>query len=61
MDSLPISQYRVVAVTSLPRNAWMDPEVLARLLPDSSPVSLDELGQGTLHLRVVQPPTDLLQ
>ena len=35
-----------------------DPEVIARLLPDSSPVSLDELGQGTLHLRVVQPPTD---
>jgi len=60
-DSLPISKYRVVAVTSLPRNAWMDPEVLARLLPDSSPVSLDELGQGTLHLKVVQPPTDLLQ
>jgi hypothetical protein len=61
IDSLPMSRYRVVAVTSLPRNAWTDPEVLARLLPNSSPISLDELGQGTLHLRVVQPPTDLLQ
>jgi beta-lactamase regulating signal transducer with metallopeptidase domain len=61
MDSLPMSRYRVVAVTSLPRNAWTDPEVLARLLPDSSPISLDDLGRGTLQLRVVQPPTDLLQ
>jgi hypothetical protein len=61
LDSLPMSPYRVVAVTSLPRNAWADPEVLARLFPDSSPISLDELGQSTLHLRVVQPPTDLLQ
>ena len=61
LDSLPMSRYRVVAVTSLPRNAWTDPEVLARLLPDSSPISLDDLGQGTLQLRVVQPPTDLLQ
>jgi hypothetical protein len=61
LDSLPLSRYRVVAVTSLPRNAWRDPDVLARLLPDSLPISLDELGQGTLHLRVVQPPTDLLQ
>ena len=61
MDSLPLSRYRVVAVTSLPRNAWTDPEVLGRLLPDSSPISVDELGQGTLHLRIVQPPTDLLR
>jgi beta-lactamase regulating signal transducer with metallopeptidase domain len=61
LDSLPLSRYRVVAVTSLPRNAWRDPEVLARLLPDSSPISLDELGQSTLHLKLVQPPTDLLQ
>ena len=61
LESLPISRYRVVAVTSLPRNAWIDPAVLSRLFPDSSPISLDELGQGTLHLKVVQPPTDLLQ
>ena len=61
IESLPLARYRVVAVTSLPRNAWLDPEVLARLWPDSSPISLDELGQGTLHLRVVEPPTDLLQ
>jgi hypothetical protein len=61
LDSLPLSRYRVVAVTSLPRNAWRDPEVLARLVPDSSPISLDELGQSTLHLKLVQPPTDLLQ
>jgi hypothetical protein len=61
LESLPISRYRVIAVTLLPRNAWMDPEVLARLWPSASPVSLDELGQATLHLRVVPPPADLLQ
>lgn len=61
IDSLPLARYRVVAVTSLPRNAWLDPDVIARLWPDSSPISLDELGRGTLHLRVVEPPTDLLQ
>ena len=60
-DALPRLSYRVVAVTSLPRNAWTDPEVIARLWPLASSVSLDELGQGTLHLRVVQPPIDLLQ
>jgi len=60
-DGLPISGYRVVAVTSLPRDAWMDPDVLARLLPSSSAVSLDQLGQATLHLRVVPPPADLIQ
>ena len=61
IDSLPMSKYRVVAVTSLPRNAWTDPDVLARLWPSASPASLDELGQATLHLKVVEPPTDLLQ
>jgi beta-lactamase regulating signal transducer with metallopeptidase domain len=61
VESLPMSRYRAVAVTSLPRNAWADPDVLARLLSASSSISLDELGQGTLHLRVVEPPTDLLQ
>jgi beta-lactamase regulating signal transducer with metallopeptidase domain len=60
-DGLPISGYRAVAVTSLPRNAWTDPDVLARLWPSASAVSLDELGQGTLHLRVVPAPTDLIQ
>jgi hypothetical protein len=35
--------------------------VLARLWPSASSISLDELGQGTLNLRVVSPPTDLLQ
>jgi hypothetical protein len=39
----------------------MDPDVLARLLPSSSAISLDELGQATLHLRVVPPPQDLIQ
>jgi hypothetical protein len=61
IDSLPLSKYRVVAVTSLPRNAWLDPEVIDRLRPEALPISLDELGQATLHLRVVAPPTDLLQ
>ena len=60
IDELPISSYRVVAVTSLPRNAWTDPEVVARLWPFTT-VSLDELRESTLHLKVVPPPTDLLQ
>jgi beta-lactamase regulating signal transducer with metallopeptidase domain len=61
IDALPIASYRVVAVTSLPRNAWTDPEVIARLWPFTSSVSLDELRQNTLHLKVVPAPTDLLQ
>jgi beta-lactamase regulating signal transducer with metallopeptidase domain len=61
LDAIPISRYRVVAVTSLPRNAWNDPDVLARLWPSASPVSLDEIGQKTVHLRIVPTPTDLLQ
>jgi hypothetical protein len=61
VGDLPISSYRVVAVTSLPRNAWTDPEVVARLWPFTTSVSLDELRDSTLHLKVVLPPTDLLQ
>jgi hypothetical protein len=65
IDALPVSSYRAVAVTSLPRAAWTDPAVLSRLLPSSSSVSMDELmdelGLGTLQLRVVSPPMDLVQ
>jgi hypothetical protein len=61
IDALPIASYRVVAVTALPRDAWTDPDVLARLWPSASSISLDELGQGTLNLKVVSPPTDLIQ
>jgi hypothetical protein len=61
IDGLPIASYRVVAVTSLPRNAWTDPEVIARLWPFTTRVSLDELRESVLHLKVVPPPTDLLQ
>jgi hypothetical protein len=61
IDGLPLSSYRVVAVTSLPRNAWIDPEVIARLWPFTTSVSLDELRENTLPLKVVPAPTDLLQ
>ena len=61
VDALPIASYRVVAVTSLPRNAWIDPDVIARLWPFTTRVSLDELRENTLHRRVVPAPTDLLQ
>ena len=61
LDGLPISSYRVVAVTSLPRNAWIDPEVIDRLWPFTTSVSLDELRENTLPLKVVPAPTDLLQ
>jgi hypothetical protein len=61
LDALPISSYRVVAVTSLPRNAWTDPEVIDRLWPFATSVSLDELRESTLPLKVVPAPTDLLQ
>jgi beta-lactamase regulating signal transducer with metallopeptidase domain len=61
IDALPIASYRVVAVTALPRNAWTDQEVIARLWPFTTRVSLDELRVNTLHLKVVPAPTDLLQ
>ena len=61
IDALPRMKYRVIAVTSLPRNAWTDPNVLARLWPLGSPPLPDDLGVITLHLRVVPPPADLLQ
>lgn len=61
IGDLPISSYRVVAVASLPRNAWIDPDVVARLWPFTTSVSLDELRQSTLHLTVAPAPTDLLQ
>jgi beta-lactamase regulating signal transducer with metallopeptidase domain len=61
LDGLPIASYRVVAVASLPRNAWTDPEVIDRLWPFTASVSLDELRQSTMDLKVVPTPTDLLQ
>jgi beta-lactamase regulating signal transducer with metallopeptidase domain len=61
IDALPMSKYRVVAVTFLPRNAWTDPDVLERLWPSASPLSLDAIGESALNLRVVEPPADLLQ
>ena len=61
IDGLPIANYRVVAVTSLPNRAWTDPEVLDRLWPASSPLTLDGLGESALHLKVVAPPADLLK
>jgi beta-lactamase regulating signal transducer with metallopeptidase domain len=61
IDGLPIANYRVVAVTSLPNRAWTDPDVLERLWSSAAPLSLDGLGESALHLKVVAPPTDLLQ
>jgi len=61
IDALPIAAYRVVAVTSLPRNAWTDPEIVARLWPFATSVSLDELRENALDLKVVPAPIDLLR
>lgn len=61
LDGLPLSSYRVVAVTSLPRNAWTDAEVIERLWPFATSVSLDEARENALDLKVVPAPTDLLQ
>ena len=61
LDGLPVASYRVVAVTSLPRNAWTDPEIAARLWPFATSVSLDDLRENTVPLKVVSPPADLLQ
>ncbi len=61
LDNLPLLSYRVVAVASLPRNAWTDPAVIDRLWPFTTSVSLDELRQSTLDLKVVPTPVDLLQ
>ena len=59
LDGLPLSSC-VVAVTSL-RATRGGSEVIDRLWPFTTSVSLDELRESTLHLKVVPAPTDLLQ
>lgn len=60
VDALPIGSYRVVAVPSLPRNAWTHPEVLDRLWSLSTAVWLGDGIQHALDVRVVPVPADLV-
>ena len=61
LDDLPATDYRVVAVTALPRGAWTDPAVLDRLWPASVPVRLQEGQQHAAPLKIIPAPTDLVQ
>ena len=61
LGDLPAGDYRVAAVATLPRRAWMDPAVLDRLWRSSAPVRLREDQQHAVSLKVVAPPSDLIQ
>jgi hypothetical protein len=61
LSDLPAGDYRVAAVATLPRRAWMDPAVLDRLWPSSAPVRLQEDQQQAVPLKVAPAPTDLTQ
>ena len=61
LDDLPAADYRVVAVTALPRGAWTDPAVLDRLWPSAVAVRLQEGQEHTTPLKVIPAPIDLVQ
>jgi hypothetical protein len=57
MDAVPPGRYRAVAVTSLPANAWRDPQLLERLYPSGAAVQVTDRSASPLQLRAV-PPQD---
>jgi hypothetical protein len=59
LDDLPAGDYRVAAVATLPRRAWMDPAVLDRLWQSSAPVRLQEDQQQAVSLKVIPALSDL--
>jgi len=58
--ALPPAEYLVVAVSALPSNAWMDPEVLNRLRPVATHFRLDEGEQRVISLTVSSTPDGLI-
>ena len=61
LNDLPAGDYRVAAVATLPRRAWLDPAVLDRLWRSSAPVRLQEDQQQTVSLKVTPALSDLTQ
>jgi beta-lactamase regulating signal transducer with metallopeptidase domain len=61
LGDLPAGDYRVAAVATLPRRAWMDPAVLDRLWRSSAPVRLQEDQQQAVSLKVIPALSDLTQ
>ena len=57
---LPGAPYRAVAVRSLPRNAWTDPDVLDRLRLLATPIRLQEGQRHALSLTLKPAPGGLL-
>jgi beta-lactamase regulating signal transducer with metallopeptidase domain len=57
---LPGAPYRAIALTSLPRNAWVNPDVLDRLRLLAKPVRLQDGEHHTLPLALTPTPKDLL-
>ena len=52
IDDLPPTDYFAIAVESLPRNAWTDPNVLDRLVPFATRFRLNEGERRTLQLKL---------
>jgi hypothetical protein len=60
IGDLPGAPYRAVAIPSLPRDAWTDPDVLDRLRLLATPVRLQEGQQHTLSLKLSPALKDLM-
>jgi hypothetical protein len=58
--ALPPGEYLAVALEALPSNAWMDPEVLARLRSVATHFTLDEGEQRVISLTLSPPPDGLI-
>ena len=52
VGDLPAVPYRAIALASLSRDAWTDPDVLERLRSLATPVRLQEGQQHTLSLKL---------
>ena len=58
--ALPPGEYFAVALEALPSNAWMDPEVLARLRSVATRFTLDEGEQRVISLTLSPQPDGLI-
>ena len=56
IDQLPPGAYRIVAVSTLPMNAWQDSEVLDRLWPISTSLRVLEGDQRSVPVRMQPAP-----
>jgi hypothetical protein len=61
ISGLPPGDYRAVAVSWLPRDAWKDGDVLARLWTSSESIRIDAVEDREVQLTVTPPPEDLFR